>query len=297
MSFKEPTPQLRGSDVHLDHNNVQRINTINTSETHRRVTEAHFASVASRYHSVRITDEGPVRHICQCLPGNELVGLDVGAGNGRYTDLLAQHMAGRAVIVAADLSEPMLRMVREHRFSGVTAAVCCEAERLPIGDGKVDFVTTFNAVHHLELEPFVDDVARVLAARGQLFVYTRTRSQNAQSLWGRTFPEFAIRENRLYDEVTLRHAFRFLGDVDCRSFSFQRHATPVMLAERVRARAYSTFAMYDPDELEHALMRFLRDIPRDGVRWQDQNLLVRVDRGRRPGFRFSRRAEQRRSGH
>ena len=54
--------------------------------------------------------------------------------------------------------------------------------------------------------------------------------------------------------------------------------TLATLAERVRNRAYSSFALYDLDELEAALEEFLESVPSDAVRWQDQNLLLPMRR-------------------
>ena len=149
----------------------------------------------------------------------------MGAGTGSYTEQLGLHLAGRASILALDFSDPMLRVLCRHEAAGVGAAVCCEAERLPIKDRSVDFVTTFNAVHHFDLERFVDEAARVLTADGQLFVYTRTPQQNAQSIWGQAFPGFASRETRLFDTATLHRALSPLGTVDIRSFDFARLET------------------------------------------------------------------------
>jgi len=247
-----------------------------SSSINRRQTEQHFAVVAARYQSLRDTDHEPVRHIRDHFPDRRLVGLDVGAGTGRYTQLLVEQLDGRASILAADLSHPMLRTLQQHVPTG-DVAVRCESERLPIRDGAVDFVTTFNAVHHFELDRFVEEVARVLAPNGHLFVYTRTPQQNAQSIWGRAFPGFTSRETRLHDEATLCHALSRLGTVHSSSFSFSRRATPARLTERVRGCFYSTFALYEPDELETALRRFLQTIGgRDEVCWQDHNLLVHV---------------------
>ena len=90
----------------------------------------------------------------------------------------------------------------------------CAAEQLPLADHSVDFVTTFNAIHHFDLDRFADEVARVLSRRGDLFVYTRTPEQNAASIWGRAFPGFTTHENRLHDETTLERAFAPLGTVE-----------------------------------------------------------------------------------
>ena len=129
-----------------------------------------------------------------------------------------------------------------------------------------------------DLDAFVEESARVLTASGQLFVYTRTPEQNAASIWGREFPGFTSRETRLRDAATFERALRPLGEVRCRTFTFPRRATREVLAQRVRARGYSTFSLYENDELEAALSEFLEKLASDVVRWQDRNLLVHVQR-------------------
>jgi ubiquinone/menaquinone biosynthesis C-methylase UbiE len=242
-------------------------------------TERHFDRVASHYTSLRQTDDEAVFHIRDRLPTGPLIGVDVGAGTGRYTERLVNLLGDRASVHAVDLSPAMLLVLLHDGMAVERPVACCQAERLPIADGSVDFVTTFNAVHHFDLDGFVHEAARVLAPGGHLFVYTRTPDQNADSIFGRAFPGFTSRENRLYDETTLRRTLRRLGTVDARSFSFSRRATPTKLAARVRGRAYSTFALYDADELEDALDEFLQRIgTRDEVCWQDHNTLLHVQR-------------------
>jgi SAM-dependent methyltransferase len=249
-----------------------------TATAERLVAERHFAVVASRYESLRDTDEEPVCDVRDRLPAGPLVGIDVGAGTGRYTERLVGLLGDRASVFAADRSLPMLLVQRDGR-PGDHTTVCGEAERLPIAAGSVDFVTTFNAVHHFDLDRFVQEAARLLAPGGHLFIYTRTPEQNARSVWGRAFPGFTSREDRLYGEVTLRRSLRPLGAVDMTSYSFSRRATPARLAARVRGHAYSTFALYEPHELEAALECFLQAVNgRDEVCWQDHNLLVHVQR-------------------
>ena len=246
------------------------------SSWERQATELHFASVALRYESLRDTDHDAVLLIRARLPDRRLVGVDVGAGTGRYTELLRRVLPDRSWVLAADRSHAMLATY------GACAAdagnvLRCEAEQLPLADSSVDFVTTFNAVHHFDLERFTNEVARVLRPGGHLFVYTRTPEQNAQSIWGRAFPGFLSHESRLHDESTLVRAFRDVGSVETGSFTFARRATAARLVDRVRGGAYSTFRRYEADELEEALDSFLERV--DGVvEWHDHNLLVHVQR-------------------
>jgi len=240
----------------------------------RQATEQHFASVAPRYEALRDTDHDAVLLIGDRLPNEPLLGIDVGAGTGRYTELLRRVLPERSWVLAADRSHAMLTS----RGCEPGMALRCEAERLPLADGSVDFVTAFNAVHHFDLERFTDEVARVLRPGGDLFIYTRTPEQNAKSIWGQAFPGFVTHESRLRDEATLVRSFRDLGAVETTSFSFARYATAARLAERVRGGAYSTFRRYQPDELAAALDRFIEHLGDRDVRWHDHNLLVHVHR-------------------
>jgi SAM-dependent methyltransferase len=172
----------------------------------------------------------------------------------------------------------MLAAFGSPRVAGEATALRCDAERLPLAHESVDFVTSFNAVHHFDLRRFTREVARVLRPGGHLFVYTRTPEQNAKSIWGRAFPGFVTHESRLHDENTLVRTFRELGTVETTSFTFARCSTAARLAARVRGGAYSTFHRYRPDELEAALNRFLEHLGDRDVEWHDHNLLVHAQR-------------------
>ena len=240
----------------------------------RQAAERHFESVAPRYEALRETDHDAVLLIRDRLPNEPLVGVDVGAGTGRYTELLRRVLPERSWVLAADRSHAMLTSCG----CQPGMALRCEAERLALADGSVDFVTAFNAVHHFDLGRFTGEVARVLRPGGDLFIYTRTPEQNARSIWGQAFPGFVSHESRLHDEATLVRSFGDLGAVETTSFSFARYATAARLAERVRGGAYSTFRRYRPDELEAALERFLEHLGDRDVEWHDHNLLVHVHR-------------------
>jgi SAM-dependent methyltransferase len=167
----------------------------------------HFKLVASVYDSLRTTDEAPVRRIRELLPDAPLVGLDLGCGTGRYSRLLIGMLPDGSLLAASDASAAMLTELQarcDRRASVVPLR--CTAEELPIRTGSLDLVTAFNSAHHFDLGRFLAEVARVLRADGRLFVYTRTPAQNARTIWGRLFPGFAKREQRLYSEATLTDA-------------------------------------------------------------------------------------------
>lgn len=244
-----------------------------TTRTEQRATERHFAGIARHYRSVRTTDEEPIRHIAAALPERPLRILDVGAGTGRYTELLRKVLGDGTRFVAADRSQEMLQGIADGLDDGI-AALRTDSGLLAVATGSIDAVTTFNAIHHFDLDAFTGEVTRVLRPDGHLFVYTRTPEQNARSIWGRLFPEFTDREDRLRDVDVLESALADIGEVDTATFTFARRATASRLAEQVRGRAYSTFSRYEDDELEDALATFLAHLGAPEATWEDGNVLL-----------------------
>ena len=136
----------------------------------RQAAEQHFTSVALRYESLRDTDHDALLLIRARLPHRPLLGVDIGAGTGRYTQLLRRVLPDRSWVLAADRSHAMLT----NCGGGPRMALRCEAERLPLADGSVDFVTTFNAVHHFDLKPeYKPGNHEIVLTRGKATV-TRT---------------------------------------------------------------------------------------------------------------------------
>ena len=76
----------------------------------RRPVAQHFARVAAQYTSLRQTDHEPLHEIRDQLPMGPLIGIDVGAGTGRYTEPLIRLLSNRASVLAVDLSAAMLRV-------------------------------------------------------------------------------------------------------------------------------------------------------------------------------------------
>jgi SAM-dependent methyltransferase len=243
-------------------------------------TAGHFARVASQYGRLRTTDTEPVRIVRDLLGDQALTGVDVGAGTGRYTELLGSCLAPGSRVVGLDLSGDMLAMFGRGGIGSCSAARST-AEQLPVRPASVDFVTTFNAVHHFEPTRFVGEAAAALAPGGRLFIYTRTLEQNAQSVFGRLFPGFAERETRLLTEGRLRQlidADPLLGLDEVRSLSYARSASPDRLRDQVLGRHYSTFALYEATELDRALDTFLDRLNGTDIGWCDENILVVASR-------------------
>jgi ubiquinone/menaquinone biosynthesis C-methylase UbiE len=241
----------------------------------------HFEQVAAVYESLRTTDEAPVRRIRQLLPGRPVTGLDVGCGTGRYSRLLRGVLPEGSQLVASDLSAAMLAELRNGNRGGVlgVAPLLSAAEELPLQTASLDLVTGFNCVHHFDLSRFLAAVARVLRPGGQLFIYTRTPQQNARTIWGRYFPGFTEREQRLHSKAAFREAVRRtdrLEMVATQTFKHPRSSTAERLTAQAEGHHYSTFSLYTPDELRESIATFLDRLPGPDASWVDEHLLVVV---------------------
>jgi SAM-dependent methyltransferase len=239
----------------------------------------HFEQVAAVYESLRTTDESPVRTICQLLPDRPVTGLDVGCGTGRYTRLLRALLPDGSLLVASDISAAMLAQLKAGNCGHALGVVplLAAAEELPFRAASLDVVTAFNCVHHFDLGRFLTAVARVLAPGGQLFIYTRTPQQNARTIWGRYFPGFTEREQRLHSQAAIRDAVRRTGElkvVTTQTFSHPRSSTAERLQAQAEGRHYSTFSLYTPEELRASITTFLARLPSPQVCWVDEHLLV-----------------------
>lgn len=89
--------------------------------------------------------------------------LDLGAGTGKFTELLS---ARAERVIAVEPSEPMLAVLRA-KLPEVEAHLG-SAERIPAEDSSVDVVTVAQAFHWFERERACAEISRVLVAGGTL---------------------------------------------------------------------------------------------------------------------------------
>jgi SAM-dependent methyltransferase len=103
------------------------------------------------------------------------VGLDLGCGNGRHAELLADDLER---VVGADASRGLLGTAREraldHEFDESLELVQGDAARLPLRSGVVDVAVYVATLHHLRTRDqrvaSLSELARVLAPGGRAIV-------------------------------------------------------------------------------------------------------------------------------
>ncbi len=101
--------------------------------------------------------------------------LDVGCGNGRHTELLAERASS---VVGIDLSRELLReaavRARDRGFADTVDLVHGEAASLPIADDTMELAVYVATLHHLSPRETrvrsLDEVARVLRPGGTALV-------------------------------------------------------------------------------------------------------------------------------
>ena len=247
----------------------------------------HFAAVAPVYRDVRTTDEAPVRFVRDVLKGRDRIqAADVGCGDGRYDILLFRYLKNLR-LTCIDISSAMLEALSRHLgaqgirdFTTMAASV----DDLDLAAESLDCVFTFNAVHHFSFADFLTRAGHALRPKGRIFIYTRTPEQNARSIWGRLFPEFCEREQRLYDLSAMIGWVDGAADlrlVTTKTFRYPRRASLERLLIQARSRHYSTFSLYEDDEFERACRAFEDGVRRqhsdlDAIEWSDENTLLEI---------------------
>ncbi len=246
----------------------------------------HFRHIAPQYRSLRTTDRAPIVYIERQLDAlRKIEAADIGCGTGRYTQLLSRHLRDKiSFMYCIDYSANMLGQVNRNyensRFR-TPDMIKSSAMCLPLKDESLNCIFTFNAVHHFTLMDFLRESERILRDGGFLFIYTRLRSQNNRSIWGRFFPMFASKETRLYKEHDLQNAVSKIPGLrlqKSQTFTFDRKSSLESLSSRAESKYYSTFDLYSRSELEPALSEFddnLRDHFDDPtkIQWVDGNIL------------------------
>jgi SAM-dependent methyltransferase len=245
----------------------------------------HFSRIAPKYTGLRTTDLAPVRYAVKKLGKLKTVrAADIGCGSGRYDRLLFQYLKERLELVCVDDNEGMLRVLQEDlcEYASRLRVLRARARALPLASESLDCTFTFNAIHHFKIEAFLNEAARILKPAGLLFIYTRTRSQNSRHIWGKHFPHFYEKENRLLEFVELANLIAAAPDLrldDVRIFEHRRLAPVKWLVRQARQRHYSTFGFYTEEEFESALAQFRGNLrrafpQRQEAKWVDENLML-----------------------
>lgn len=171
----------------------------------------------------------------------------------------------------------------KHKFRNFTVTTA-RAEKIPLKDNFLDCLFTFNAIHHFKILDFLKESSRILKDNGYLFIYTRLRDQNRRNIWGKYFPLFNEKENRLYELNELKKTFRKIPKLKIETieyFKYTRVSSLNRLLQQAQNHHYSTFYLYTTKEFENSLEKFKENIQQNfkdlnKIYWFDENTLLVV---------------------
>jgi len=246
--------------------------------------ENYYTEIAPKYRELRTTDSEPVDFLCGLLSARRRIeAADMGCGVGRYAKLFLENLGDGAFLHCFDTNEYMLNQLESHMAeSGISnfSAKVADARETPLKSGSADLVLCFNSVHHIGLFGLLRESSRILKPGGSVFIYTRSRTQNSGTVWGRNFPLFKRRESRLYEPEEFEFKVEKFPEFKielAKTFLYKRVNPQAELVKKASGRHYSTFHFYEPEEFDRAFERFRENLKRefgDGdVKWDDEKVM------------------------
>lgn len=158
--------------------------------------------------------------------------LEIGCGTGEFTKRIAQTGAD---ITAIDISPDLLEIARKTIPNATVGFHIQNVEKLDFEDGSFDVVIGSSILHHLNLNPALKEIYRVLKIRGGV-VFTEPNMLNPQIWLERNIPIIRKLTNNSSDETAfvrwrLKKELKNLGfnNVSIRPFDFLHPFTPSML--------------------------------------------------------------------
>ena len=243
----------------------------------------HFSQVASIYSQVRTIDYELINYITKKLASmSNIVAADIGCGDGRYSIKLIEKLRNRLSLTCVDNNYEMLQQISKisSNFQNLQTKQAF-AETLPFDDNSLDCIFSFNAIHHFKINEFAKECNRVLKNNGLLFIYTRLKEQNESNIWGKFFPDFSKKENRLFDNQSLTERISSQTSLNLKStesFQHNRSSDIRTLVSKAENKHYSTFSLYTVSEFEKSLAKFIQNIHQnfsnpENIQWVDGNTM------------------------
>jgi len=187
----------------------------------------------------------------------DLTILDLGAGTGRFSVLLADAFGARVVAV-----EPSAKMRADAERGSAHPRIVYRdgtAGAIPAAGGEFDFALLSMIIHHVpDLDACARELHRVVKADGLVFI----RNTFSGRLDGIRHYEFfpstrAIDEARLPRVERVREAFEARGFVVQALDTLEQEIDPSLAAhyDRIKRRALSSFELITDSEFEQGLQR------------------------------------------
>lgn len=257
--------------------------------TNQQKTDNHFSKIASKYTDLRTTDTDHIQHIKnQLSKKSQIVMADIGCGDGRYSIELLKSLGDDCYLHCIDFNENMIKYLKSYLMNQDIFNFCAvpgNASKLPLENSSMDYIVTFNAIHHFDIQEFLAQVHECLKEDGRAFIYTRLRNQNLRNIWGQYFPLFSEMENRLYEFDELQYGIKKanMKIIATNVFVHNRTSSLTNLVNKAENSHYSTFDLYSKSEFKKSLDIFKQNIvdnfdDLESIQWQDENILIEISK-------------------
>jgi ubiquinone/menaquinone biosynthesis C-methylase UbiE len=252
-------------------------------------SNSHFSKIASKYKDLRTTDVDHIQYIVNQLSKKSKISMaDIGCGDGRYSVELLKCLRNDSYLHCIDFNENMIKHLKPYLMEQGINNFCAapgDASKLPLESESMDYIVTFNAIHHFDIQKFLTEVYECLKDDGRAFLYTRLRNQNSRNIWGQHFPLFSEMEDRLYEFEELQYAIKKadMKIIHTNVFGHNRTSNMADLINKAKNHHYSTFDLYSGSEFEKSLGMFKKNLidhfdDLENIQWQDENILIEISK-------------------
>lgn len=195
-------------------------------------------------------------------PHRPLVGVDLGAGTGRFTPALAEAFGGP--IHGVEPAEGMRRAAEADATHPRVTYVAGRAEAIPLPDASADFVLMFLSYHHVADKPAAaQEIRRVLQPGGRLILRNTFKDRIPNHWWRGYFPRSHDVEVAMFPtEAETRELFEAAGFATIASVQMEIpfEGDIAGLVAKLKLRAVSVFEHMTEQELDEGFARIDADL-------------------------------------
>ncbi|THD76214.1 MAG: class I SAM-dependent methyltransferase [Phenylobacterium sp.] len=181
-----------------------------------------------------------------------LVGVDLGAGVGRFTPALAETFGGP--VYGVEPSGRMRAVAEAEATHPRVRYLAGEGARMPLPDAQADFLLMFLSFHHFpDQRAAVTEIARVVKPGGRVLLRSTFKERVPNHWWRAYFPRSQAVEEAMFPSVAEARALFEAGGFTTVELVEQEIPFEGDLAEavaRLKLRAVSVFEHMTEAELQ-----------------------------------------------
>lgn len=151
-------------------NNNEKIGNIYNTDTVKK----YYETVGSDSESVKLTDADKKFESLVSQNLDNKIALDLGCGNGRYSEVLCKN--GAKKVIGIDISESMIELAKTRKADkqlNQLELIQADIDNLPLDSEKIDYIISrFNLNYTPELPKAVQSIGKILSESGEVLIET-----------------------------------------------------------------------------------------------------------------------------